>query len=186
MELFGYAIDGNVYQPPSGPSIPSITSLNIPFYGNATRLLTKIPSGYVTGLNKINHAIAIGQQIAQIPTAVNGALGSFGSFNFGNSSNTNAVSDSIISSDSARGISVSGDTSGINTQYIPQPSIPADNYDAAFNIAQLSGSSSAGMTASLLYPGSDILGNLNNARGDSSQVGFRTSPDPSFDPNDFV
>lgn len=88
--LFKGVLDGDVYKPPSAPGPQSINTTNFPFFGNVTRLLNKIPGSYINTIGKVNNAVNTAQQVAQIPSAASGVLGTFGNFSFGNGKTTPA------------------------------------------------------------------------------------------------
>lgn len=178
-------LNGQVYEPPPGPGEQSINTLNIPFFGNATRILTKIPGSYIDGVNEINRAVNTATQVLQIPAAVSGALGSFGKFDFGSGTGSNVLSN-VMNSDLAKaGRSAFGTFTGeaaINKSTAPQSSIGASAYDVAKGKAQVSGYGSDAMIAAQMS--SNPVGALNAARDTTSQVGFRSERNnPNEDPN---
>jgi hypothetical protein len=79
--LFGQQLDGDVYDPPRQVT-PNILNQNIPFYGNITRVLTKIPTTQYGIFGKAGKLLSDAQQVAQIPGAIGGVLNSFGKVQF--------------------------------------------------------------------------------------------------------
>jgi hypothetical protein len=80
--LFGYQLDGDVYEPPQH-STPNVLNQNIPFFGNVSRIISKIPTTQYGVFGKAGKLLSDAQKVSQIPSAVGGVLGSFGKIDFG-------------------------------------------------------------------------------------------------------
>lgn len=187
--LFGGALDGNVYSPPANYA-PNINTINLPFIGNATRLLSLIPGSYTQGVQKINNAVNMVNQVTQIPSAAGGALAGLGSFSFGGTSSINTTLSGIMSSDLAKAGSsaLSGVSSalGINSPFGAAPSISTSDYEAAVAVAQSTNFGSDAMVAAAIN-GGDVISTLNASRDSSSQVGVRVDTNTQGDePPDYL
>ena len=180
-------IDGDVYNVSSGLPPSSIFNTNIPFFGNASRLLTKIPTTQYGVFGKVGKVLSNIPQIFH-PEGTS-SLGAFGNFDFGNFSG-NALS--TVGQAFANSI-----TGGATTAVAAVASIPGVSAAAAtvFNSASSSASSlmkgggepPPSLVASMALTASGSASSpfaALNSGATSFQVGKRTDTiSTSFDPN---
>lgn len=186
-------IDGDVYEPPAGYG-PNLNNTNIPFYGNASRILSKIPTTQWGVFGKA------GKIISEVPQVFfpqgTSALGSFGTFDFGQAASNNAFTQvgkafqgAIGSFGTAGKNIVNGAESEIN-RVNNSSGVSASTLDASRGASQsmmnAGASEQGGLTTALAASstnGSSLFSSLTSGRT-TSQVGKRTDIGPVSDPND--
>lgn len=180
--LVGHMLDGDVYEPPGHPP-PNILNQNIPFFGNVSRILTKIPTTQYGVFGKAGKVLTDATTALGVPGAVKGVLGSFGNFDFGGNGDGNSVTNSIMNSPLVKAgqdaLNVLTGNNAINQDAAPSAGVNAAEYDIANSRAgDLARRKAAliGMGATEGPPMQVVMPpeSFNSAHG-TSQIGFRTN-----------